>query len=370
MVTILTMIKRALTVVGVLVLVVFLIGGFFVYRFRKMVMGKMPRMPDSLKIARVVSGVNEFSKEVLYSAPDLGVITDIAQGPSNGLVVVGQSGAAFLMKDHTLGRKVHFEKCDSDVISVELAGGAFLCRGTWNAHTTLYDSAGKTLWSYSGGVAGIDDAAAGALGTDGTKRVVVGFNGDGGIRLLDSDGRELWKQDDGNVWHVEIAAADGRLGDVILHSNARGQLTIRDSTGKVVGRYSPEIYLANFAVTAWSDAPSRNKLVAADSGFIYVLTMEGKTIARLPAPASGMMAQPKGTPVRFSSGTYFASLLRHFLWKRSLLYIYDGHNQLLYNEILDHDCDALRAVPGNPGTETLLLGCDGTVWKYSQSTNH
>jgi hypothetical protein len=98
--------------------------------------------------------------------------------------------------------------------------------------------------------------------------------------------------------------------------------------------------------------------------------MEGKTVAHLPAPASTSMAQPKGTPVRLAGGApYFASLLRNFLWNRSLLYIYDGQNQLVYQEILDHDCDALHAIPGEHGAENLLLGCDGTVWKYSQAAN-
>jgi hypothetical protein len=372
MVTILIMMKWVLISVGALLLVVLLIGGFFIYRFREMILGKMPLMPDELKVAKVVWGANQFSKEIFYSEPDLGVITDIGPGTNHELVVVGQSGAAFLTEDRILSRNIHFEKCNSDVISVELGSGAFLCRGTWNTNTTLLDLSGKTLWSYGGRTPGpgIDDAAVGELGADGTKRVVVGFNGDGGVRLLSSEGKELWKQDDGNVWHVEIAAADARSGNVILHSNARGQLTIRDSTGNVLGRYSPEIYLSHFALTAWGDDPSRNKLVAVDKGFIYVLTMEGKTVARLPAPATASMAQPKGTPVRFAKGTpYFASLLRHFLWNRSLLYFYDGQNQLVYDEILDHDCDALLAVPGDPGAENLLLGCDGTVWKYSPATN-
>jgi hypothetical protein len=361
------MMKRVLIIVGVLFPATFLIGGFF-YRFKQMVLGKMPKMPDELKIAKVVLGANRFSKEVLYSESDLSVITDIGQGPNHELVVVGQSGAAFLAEGRTL-RNIHFEKCNSDVISVELGSGAFLCRGTWNTNTALFDARGKTLWSYGGGTTGIDDAAVGELGTDDAKRIVVGFNGDGGIRMLDSEGKELWKRDDGNVWHVEIAAAGAKSDNVILHSNAGGQLTVRDSTGNVLARYSPEIYLSHFALTAWGDDPYLNKLVAADKGFIYVLTIEGKTFARLPAPASASMAQPKGTPVRFAKGTpYFASLLRHVLWKRSLLYFYDGQNQLVYDEIIEHDCDALRAVPGDGGAENLLLGCDGTAWKYSHAT--
>lgn len=94
--------------------------------------------------------------------------------------------------------------------------------------------------------------------------------------------------------------------------------------------------------------------------------MQGKTIVRLLAPGNASIADPKGTSVHFLGAPDYASLLRHSWWGRSLLYIYDSQNQLVYDEIFDHDCDALRAVPGKKGREDLLLGCEGTVWKYSQ----
>jgi hypothetical protein len=59
--------KRILVAVGVLFLALLLAGGLFVYSFRQAfrAMGKMPHMPDNLKVARVVSGVSLFSGENL-----------------------------------------------------------------------------------------------------------------------------------------------------------------------------------------------------------------------------------------------------------------------------------------------------------------
>ena len=96
---------------------------------------------------------------------------------------------------------------------------------------------------------------------------------------------ELWKQSDANVWHVAIVA-DDKSGNVILHTNAKGQLTMRDANGNVLGRYDPEIYLASFAMTTWDDDSDWKKLVASARGSIYVLSTDGKTVARLPAPGS------------------------------------------------------------------------------------
>lgn len=361
--------KRLLIIIAVASLIILLTGGtLVVYRVKQalLVARKFRKRPDELKTATIVEGAGRFSKEVLFTKADLGVITDFEQIPDHELVVVGQKGAAFLDNNHLLNRSVTFEKCDSDVTSVNVGTGVFLCRGTWNTNTALFDAGGKTLWSYGGGMNGIDDAAAGTLGPDALKRIVVGFNGDGGIRLLNSEGKELWKKDDGNVWHIEIAAAADKSGNVILHSNARGQLTVRDANGDVLGLYKPEIYLASFSMTRWREDPNVNKLVASEEGSVYIIDDKGKTLARLPAPGSAPMAQTKSASVNLSPDIpFFAVLLRYFLWNRSLLYIYNGQAQLVYHEVLDHDCDAVRASTERNGIEDLLLGCEGAVWKYS-----
>jgi hypothetical protein len=360
--------KRVLIAIGTLLLILLLAGSFFAYRFREAfrAIGRAPTMPDNLRIARVVSGDRLFSRKTFYNESGLGVVTDIQQEENHRLVVAGQHGASFLDEDGSSARSIHFEQCSSDVVIVKVGAGAFLCRGAWSKGAMLIDAEGNALWSYGGGVVGVDDAAAGALGPGDAEEIVVGLNGDGGIRLLDSGGKQIWKQEDGNVWHVEIAPAGEGSGNVILHSNARGQLTLRDASGKVLARHAPEVYLASFSLSAWKDDPHLNKVVAAQEGSVYILTMDGRTLARLPAPGNTGIAEPKGTLVHFIEGDpHYAVLLRHSLWGRSLLYIYDASDQLIYNEVLDHDCAALRALPGQNGAEELLIGCNGFVEKYS-----
>jgi hypothetical protein len=362
--------KRVLMIVGAGFLIALLIfSGIVAYRVRRAfsAAGQLKSVPSDLKGAKIVAGAGRFSKEVLFAQGDLGVITDFAQNPNHELVVVGQNGAVFLTDGNSTNRSVTFHRCSSAVVSARLASGSFLCRGAWITNVELFDAAGKTLWPYEGGGSGIDDAAAGTLGPNATESVVVGFNGGGGVRLLNAAGKELWKQDEGNVWHVEIAPATDKSGNVILHSNAKGQLTVRDAVGHVVGRYEPEIYLASFSMTSWGDDPIRSKVIAFDHDSIYVLTTDGKTVVRLPSPGSAAMPNPKGTSVHFSANApFFAGLLNYPLWDRSLLYIYDNQNQLIYHEILDHNCGALQAIPTKNGTEYLLVGCDGKVLKYSQ----
>jgi hypothetical protein len=215
--------KRVLMIVGAGLLVALLIfSGIVPYRVTRAFLAaeQLKSVPRDLKGAKIVAGAGRFSKEVFFAQGDLGVITDFAPNPNHELVVVGQNGAVFLTEGNSINRSITFHRCSSAVVSAGLASGSFLCRGAWITNVELFDAAGKTLWSYEGGDSGIDDAAAGTLGPNATESIVVGFNGGGGVRLLNAAGKELWKQDEGNVWHAEIAPATDKSGNVILHSNA------------------------------------------------------------------------------------------------------------------------------------------------------
>jgi len=364
--------KRVFIAAGIVCLLALFAGGFALYRNLQPMfdaIANQPKMPEELKSPKVIIGADSFSRTTYSTAPGLGIITDIEPWENRGLVVVGKNGAAFLAENGPTSSAIQFEACDSDVVVASIGQGAFLCRAELMSGPSLLDLDGKILWSYKRDSLGIaaDDSVAGELGPAHTKGVVVGMNGDGGIRLLTPEGKEVWRKPEGNVWHVEIAALDDKPGNVIVHSDAAGQLTLRDEDGNVLSRTSPEIYLAHFSLTSWHDNLQRNKLIAAEEGALYVLSMNGQTVAKLPAPESKTgTAEAKGTPVHFAKGMpFYAGIVRHRQWDRTLLYIYDSQNRIVYDEVIDHDCGALQTVTEAKDVESLLLGCDGTVMKYS-----
>ncbi len=43
--------------------------------------------------------------------------------------------------------------------------------------------------------------------------------------------RGCWKKDEGNVWHIEMLDIKGDGHDKIIHSDAKGNLLVRDAQG-------------------------------------------------------------------------------------------------------------------------------------------
>jgi hypothetical protein len=330
--------------------------------------------PAEFATAKITTGAADFGRSIFYREDDLGEITElryeaIGPGPLLQLAIVGTGGGVFLSADRVTSRKFRFssqEPLESVVLAepVNADEPLFLSHGSWSSPVILYDSSGLRLWHYDG-TFGVDDAAAGDLEGDGKMKVAVGMNGAGGIHLLDADGREIWSRPDGNVWHVEILAGASGAPGRILNSNARGQLVLRDSEGKVIRRADLDTYTSNFTLVRWGDDRSATCVVVAGPYDVYVYTPEGRPIASFHAPGPTLYDDIRATNVRFSPGsTDFAVLRNYGRWNRSVLSINGAQGVLVYREILDDTCDSLAAFPDR-GNETLLVGCGGKVWQYA-----
>jgi hypothetical protein len=63
---------------------------------------------------------------------------------------------------------------------------------------------------------------------------------------------------------------------------------------------------------------------------------------------------------------YKGGLLAGFQAVYGALFVYDSKLNLVYQEVLPEEIDALLAVPAADGKqEALLVGAEGKVWKYS-----
>lgn len=280
---------------------------------------------------------------------------------------------------------VTFDKRAGEIRFIDLDGDGvfeYMDRGGhgWQ-DAGLFDRAGKTIWRY-GDSFGVDDMATGDLDGDGKPEFVVGFNGGGGVRLVNRSGADVWRQDDGNVWHVEMVDTDGDGTLEIVHSNAPGQITIRDRRGTIISQVSPHVpglYLSNFSVVRWPRTHSRPSLLVPGDGKVWLLDFEGNKVVELAAPGSDRYGDIVGHSVTFTGDTaeYFAVLINYDLYDRAMLYLYrvssesgesgksEESDELVYEEILPEPSAALATEPSDQsGAEALLVGGTGKVWRY------
>jgi hypothetical protein len=209
---------------------------------------------------------------------------------------------------------------------------------------------------------------------DGKLSVVIGYNGGGGLALFDAQGKRLWKKQERNVWHVEMLDTNGDGHEQILHSNARGQLLVRDANGDVIAQYLPGFYVSDFALTRWGGetrpthilVPTTEAGVGCCKPVFVLLDTNGKIVAKLESPLGDLLNRIAATPVHFGrEAEYFAVLQSGFAKERSILFLYDKAGQIAYQEILGESCLGIGTLTV-PDAETLLVGCDAKIWEYSR----
>lgn len=335
--------------------------------------GASLKMPAALTTPRVVVNKTGLMRNVFIEDARLGNVTDIVSrnDPSGKLketIIAGSRGALFTGTGLPT-RFVRFDERQDHVNSIQLnSHGAFgfMNRGAWCSEARVMDESGRLIWSYGGGLNGIDDMASGDLDGDGIPEFAVGFNGGGGIHLLNRQGKKLWGFPDGNVWHVEIADVNGNGQKKIVHSNACGNITVRDKQGKIISKSKPEPYFSHFSLIRWPTASSPEQLLQVDENAIWILDTSANTLAKFPAPDSGALGEGKGALIAINDEKRaLATIVDYENWHRSILYIHDLSGALLYQEILPDSCSTIAVLPKSEGQlKMLVIGCEGKVIEY------
>jgi len=376
--------------IGCAIFLVLLVGTA-AYIFRKLQpsireAGERVEAERKMLTPRILVGDRLLETHPFYIGNAIGGISQILVGwPADRegaeIAVVASHGADFIDSEGQVKKQVRFameQYSPVEVARLDSTGTyGFLTRDeSWSAPATLFNNQGQVSWQSTGHWPGVDDSASGSLSGDGKLSVVVGFNGSGGISLLDSQGSQIWTKKEANVWHVEMldTAGDGR--ERIVHSNAGGQLLVRDANGDVVARYFPGYYVSHFALTRWGEESKPSHILVPVSErrdgcckpYMIVSDRSGNKIAELESPMGGLFSLFSATPIRLGNGNeYFAVLENNFASDRSMLLFYGLDGNIAYQEILGESCLGLAALRIN-NSEELLVGCSGRILAYSQAT--
>ncbi len=336
--------------------------------------------------AAVVTGEGVLQSRVLLEAPEVGQVTDIALGkldprPGAALVVAGEQGASSYTRD---GRPVSSwafpeEQDHVEIVDVEGDGTCeFWERGEFSDGPALFSHEGKLRWRAAQGSSerGTADSCAGDANGDGLLEFAVGTDNRRGLRLLDRTGQVLWEEPAPNLMHLEMIDVnrDGRRE--IMHNGQTGGLAVRDAQGRLLrelrlGRPGSFTFAAFFSVTPWPTAASPEHVLRPSANSLQLLDVSGKQVAKFAAPKVGTFCQTIGTPVRLRAGVppYFAVVASFLAADRSILYVYDEKQQLVYQEVLTEKAGALAARPRPKSQiESLLVGGNGRVLEYTTAT--
>jgi hypothetical protein len=379
------MLRKILIGFAILLLLLMGAGAFLYYKVQPGIREAKAQAEAKQKMLqpRLIEGEGKFERRAFYRGEGVGSISQITVGwPADregaDIAAVGNQGVDFVDWAGHVKKQVRFsieQRCSVVVARIDPSGeyGYLTREESWAVPATLFDKEGHVAWRSSAALPGVDDSAPGNMHGDGRLSVVIGYNGDGGVALLDAQGKTLWKKEEGNVWHVEMLDTNEDGREEIIHSNAKGQLLVRNGDGNVVGQYLPSFYVSHFTLTRWGGETRPSHILVPISAFrdacckseLILLDANGKELRELESPLGEFFNRMSATPIRFGKkADYFAVLKNDFSSERSMLLLYGEDGQIVYQEILGESCLGMTTLPTKDG-ERLLVGCAAKIWEYS-----
>jgi hypothetical protein len=242
--------------------------------------------------------------------------------------------------------------------------------GSWMTPTSLFDTLGNVIWSYTDD-GKVNDAMAcyNILGNNKTQ-FVVGLNGSDGIRLLTETGYVVWKVPEKNVSHVEACDLndDGKIK--IVHNNADGKLIVRNSDGSLLATDTPPVFVTDFTLTDWinSDGPTA-AVIPDQTKYMFFSLSKAAPVTEWETGFKLKTGKTRACWVVWNpnSGKSLALLTTYALSHQALLTIYSESGEMQFQEVIPEACEGIGMVDGPmQGSHVLLIGLENKVIQYQK----
>ncbi len=129
------------------------------------------------------------------------------------------------------------------------------------ASVKAYSAAGDALWEYPGGE-GVNDVCVADLDGDGVDEVIIGYNGDTGLHVVDAHGRLLWKSADlKNVWNVTAGDFNNDQSIEVVATSGHGTLHALGADGRKLGEVEVPLYAKMVRMTSGGEGNAANAIV-------------------------------------------------------------------------------------------------------------
>lgn len=344
-------------------------------------MGAIRRKLDAVRSRRdavrtVLKGAGLLSMSTLLRDDRLGFVNDIVcasvqDGVCTGLVVVSNKGAAYADVDGRVREFTSFDTKGGTMHALDVDGDGrseFVSLGDAYSQAELIDHDGRTVWYWPGGTEVCKGMAYGHVLGDGQIGFVAASDA-GTLAQLGLDGRVIWRQQlDRDAEHVEIVTPRGEDTPCILYSNQSDRIMVRDTHGKALRSFKvPSEQCFSFSLCRWPVDSGHENILVPWKGRLYVVDTNGVVLANLEARGARLVSDVWGVPMRLSprGPECLAVLESQSPSEPSYFYIYDSHNQLIYEEKIGGWLTSIAAIPiSRSGEEAILLGGKHQVWQY------
>lgn len=315
-------------------------------------------------------------KSTFISDRNMGDISDIVvvegTGVTSRIRVTGREKSLLLDDQGVVYNEISFlDKAGHMVFMGDDFPGQirFIDRGGGWQPVSAFNAQGVRLWEHGRTGAAPNSLAGGVMGTNQQPEFVVGYNGGGGLAILDQTGSVIRRCRGSNIWHVELLDTNADGLSEIVHSNAGGELVIRSSNLSVLDTIRTPYFIGDFTFCSWPVTNTTPSVLFRDRNVFVIMNLLGHILLTIPDPAGySFSSDIKCSWIHFRRDEVpYLAIMEGIraTWHRSRLTIVSVDGRVVYQEILDDFLPAIAALPTLKNkSQTLLVGGDGVVWQY------